>query len=256
MSKIQISCFIFIFLLLPQYSLANSSSVYNQVCKRVALRASGSEAIWNLVNERINNQYGFNCKINSTNLSKAKTQQVDFASDLSKRMKEVNNDYSRLEQETNDSAKKNLENSKNAYLQKIKVKHETELEALKQQFEKECDSAKIAMALRGQDVSECFTQKAEYEKKVKDRENIYQLLKGGADSFGSPYWRYSIPNSSNFNSTNSSVVRVRSYYKTNGSFVNSYYRTSPDSSLFNNFSTKGNINPFTGMSGNRSPWSR
>lgn len=51
------------------------------------------------------------------------------------------------------------------------------------------------------------------------------------------------------------AVRVRGYYKpSTGSYVMPYYRSSPDSSRLNNYSTKGNYNPYTGKKGYVSPF--
>lgn len=43
--------------------------------------------------------------------------------------------------------------------------------------------------------------------------------------------------------------RVSSHIRSSGSVVNSHFRTSKDSSRYNNWSTKGNVNPFTGKKG-------
>lgn len=49
------------------------------------------------------------------------------------------------------------------------------------------------------------------------------------------------------------TVRVKSYYKpSTNTYVNSYRRTSPNSSRFDNYSTKGNYNPYTGKVGTKS----
>ncbi len=48
--------------------------------------------------------------------------------------------------------------------------------------------------------------------------------------------------------------RVRGYTRSNGTYVNSYYRTSPNYTRFDNYSTRGNYNPYTGRFGTRSPW--
>ncbi len=49
--------------------------------------------------------------------------------------------------------------------------------------------------------------------------------------------------------------RVRGYYKSStGSYVAPHYRTSPNSSRFDNYSTKGNYNPYTGKKGYTSPY--
>lgn len=44
-------------------------------------------------------------------------------------------------------------------------------------------------------------------------------------------------------------VRVGGYYKKSGTYVKSYYRTSPDSRKSNNWSSYGNYNPYTGKKG-------
>lgn len=49
-------------------------------------------------------------------------------------------------------------------------------------------------------------------------------------------------------------VYVNGYYKSNGTYVQPYYRTSPDDSLLNNYSTQGNVNPYTGEMGTKSPY--
>ena len=48
------------------------------------------------------------------------------------------------------------------------------------------------------------------------------------------------------------TVRVNSGFRSNGTYVAPHYRTSPDRSRLNNWSTKGNYNPYTGKSGTRS----
>jgi|GEM_PF-4823572 len=42
---------------------------------------------------------------------------------------------------------------------------------------------------------------------------------------------------------------VNGYFKNNGTYVQGYYRTTPDNTKDNNYSHKGNINPFTGEKG-------
>lgn len=44
-------------------------------------------------------------------------------------------------------------------------------------------------------------------------------------------------------------VRVRGYIKKNGTYVAPHYRSSPNSSRSDNYSTKGSYNPYTGKSG-------
>lgn len=47
---------------------------------------------------------------------------------------------------------------------------------------------------------------------------------------------------------------VGGYMKKNGTYVAPHYKTSADSSKFNNYSTKGNTNPFTGSKGYVNPY--
>lgn len=49
--------------------------------------------------------------------------------------------------------------------------------------------------------------------------------------------------------------RVRGYYKpSTGTYVQPHYRSSPNRSTFDNWSTRGNINPYTGKYGTKSPF--
>jgi hypothetical protein len=50
-------------------------------------------------------------------------------------------------------------------------------------------------------------------------------------------------------------VYVQGYTTKNGTYVAPHYRSSPDSSVLNNWSTKGNVNPYTGQAGTRNPYS-
>ena len=44
---------------------------------------------------------------------------------------------------------------------------------------------------------------------------------------------------------------VNGYYKRDGTYVNGYNRSSPDPTNWNNYSTQGNSNPYTGSEGTR-----
>jgi hypothetical protein len=46
-------------------------------------------------------------------------------------------------------------------------------------------------------------------------------------------------------------VSVSGYYTNKGTYVPSYHRSSPDGLKFNNDSTKGNVNPWTGKKGTK-----
>jgi hypothetical protein len=47
---------------------------------------------------------------------------------------------------------------------------------------------------------------------------------------------------------------VNGYTRSNGTPVSGYYRSCPDSSTDNNWSTRGNQNPYTGAWGTRDPY--
>lgn len=48
---------------------------------------------------------------------------------------------------------------------------------------------------------------------------------------------------------NSKHVKVKGYTRSDGTYVAPYYRTAPNSTNRDNFSTKGNTNPYTGTPG-------
>jgi hypothetical protein len=46
---------------------------------------------------------------------------------------------------------------------------------------------------------------------------------------------------------------VNGYTRSNGTYVESYHRTVPDGNPYNNYSTQGNTNPYTGEQGHVNP---
>lgn len=48
-------------------------------------------------------------------------------------------------------------------------------------------------------------------------------------------------------------THVNGYYRSNGTYVAPHYRSSPDSSYNNNWSTSPNVNPHTGRVGTNEP---
>ncbi len=51
------------------------------------------------------------------------------------------------------------------------------------------------------------------------------------------------------------TTRVRGYFKpSTGHYVMPHYKTTPNRSKFDNFSTKGNYNPYTGKAGTVDPF--
>ena len=51
----------------------------------------------------------------------------------------------------------------------------------------------------------------------------------------------------------SAQVYVQGYTTKNGTYVAPHYRSGPDGNPYNNWSTRGNVNPFTGQFGTRNP---
>jgi hypothetical protein len=48
-------------------------------------------------------------------------------------------------------------------------------------------------------------------------------------------------------------VHVRGHYRSNGTYVQPHYRSSPNGTTLDNYSTKGNVNPYTGKEGTVNP---
>jgi hypothetical protein len=46
-------------------------------------------------------------------------------------------------------------------------------------------------------------------------------------------------------------VSVRGYFRSNGTYVAPHMRSAPDGNFYNNWSTKGNVNPYTGEPGTK-----
>ena len=46
---------------------------------------------------------------------------------------------------------------------------------------------------------------------------------------------------------------VQGYFKKNGTYVNGYHKTHPNKTAWDNYSTAGNYNPYTGKIGKKHP---
>ena len=56
-------------------------------------------------------------------------------------------------------------------------------------------------------------------------------------------------------SAEAKTVKVKGYYKpSTGSYVMPSYRTSPNKTKLDNYSTKGNYNPYSGKKGTANPY--
>jgi hypothetical protein len=51
----------------------------------------------------------------------------------------------------------------------------------------------------------------------------------------------------------SAQEHVDGYFRSNGTYVQPYYRSAPDSTTTNNYDVKPNVNPYTGQEGTREP---
>ena len=49
-------------------------------------------------------------------------------------------------------------------------------------------------------------------------------------------------------------VFVNGYYRNDGTYVQPHYRSNPDGNILNNWSTQGNVNPYTGKTGTVNPY--
>ena len=52
----------------------------------------------------------------------------------------------------------------------------------------------------------------------------------------------------------SAQVRVKGYTRGDGTYAAPHYRSSPNSTSLDNYSTRGNVNPYTGEVGTKSPY--
>src|SRR5688500_7685074 len=47
---------------------------------------------------------------------------------------------------------------------------------------------------------------------------------------------------------------VRPHVRSNGTYVEGHYRSSPNNTRIDNYGSQGNINPYTGQAGSRNPY--
>ena len=73
------------------------------------------------------------------------------------------------------------------------------------------------------------------------------------NTYSVPTSTYTVPASTNTvpSTTNTSVQYQSGYTKSNGTVVQPYYKTTPNSTNTDNFSTTPNTNPYTGQTGTR-----
>ena len=92
-----------------------------------------------------------------------------------------------------------------------------------------------------------FAQYSDFEQMCsKVINDFYSSSSVPSVSFDLPSVSYSVPSTVNFNTTT-----VSGYTRSNGTYVQSHVRTMLNDTNWDNFSTKGNSNPFTGSTGHR-----
>ena len=69
--------------------------------------------------------------------------------------------------------------------------------------------------------------------------------------YGTSSYSYGSRSNSYGSSTNSSVRYQQGYTRTDGTYVQGHYKTNTNSTNHDNFSTRGNVNSYTGTSGSR-----
>ena len=79
-----------------------------------------------------------------------------------------------------------------------------------------------------------------------DLQVIEKVVNDYCSSYSMPSVTYSVPSTVNYNTTT-----VSGYTRSNGTYVQSHVRTMPNNTNWDNFSTIGNSNPFTGSTGHR-----
>jgi len=58
-----------------------------------------------------------------------------------------------------------------------------------------------------------------------------------------------------FSVADAKTVKVKGYYKpSSGTYVQPYYKTSPNKTKIDNYSTKGNYNPYSSKKGTAKPY--
>ena len=108
-----------------------------------------------------------------------------------------------------------------------------------------------------------FAQSSDFDKIITDALNgysysvsspSYSLPRISYDlpsvSYSTPIVTNSVPELSQ-STVNAITTTVNCYTRNDGTFVQSHVRTMPNNTNWDNFSTKGNINPYTGSTGYR-----
>ena len=82
-----------------------------------------------------------------------------------------------------------------------------------------------------------------------DIDKFVNSLSSSSVTYHVPTVTYSVPTVTS--TVNHNTTTVSGYTRSNGTYVQSHVRTMPNNTNWDNFSTKGNSNPFTGSTGYR-----
>lgn len=88
------------------------------------------------------------------------------------------------------------------------------------------------------------------------------LLAGGALAQSKSTYRYEAPKPYTYTQpapsygygSNPSTVYVSPTVRSDGTYVNGHARSAPNDTKLDNWSTKGNVNPYTGKAGTKDPY--
>jgi hypothetical protein len=78
-------------------------------------------------------------------------------------------------------------------------------------------------------------------------------LEAFARGGGAGHGGHSSGTSSSSSHVNSSSHYARGYFRQNGTYVQGYHATNPNGTKLDNYSTRGNFNPWTSQPGTKSP---
>lgn len=79
---------------------------------------------------------------------------------------------------------------------------------------------------------------------------LFAALLASAPAFAYQYGQSAQPT---YGGSYGSDETTSGYTRSNGTYVESYHHTAPDSNPYNNYSSQGNVNPYTGAVGHKTP---
>jgi hypothetical protein len=77
------------------------------------------------------------------------------------------------------------------------------------------------------------------------------LITCTSTAYAQTYYRQ--PSSAYGTGSNPSSEGVSGYTRQNGTYVQPYQRSAPDNTQYDNYSARGNVNPYTGQAGTKTP---